>query len=239
MGPQTTKPTTIMIEFEIRTAVTSSSAWLAEWQLRADDAFTGEPETDAYATALNVDHPNHVVVFERYQNGQASIAHHQGRDAHHHLHATMGERNMTRRRVMTSRFHDVPDVGWWSRSDATSTSIEGAVLEFVGLRFDQPTHRDLFLDVTAAHADYCRDAEPGTLAYGAGIAAADADRELDQQAGDLAFVAIYADPAAAHAHATDPEHVARQAMLAEQGVIVEPTFRRTYRTTGNGYLWRI
>jgi len=227
-----------MIEFEIRSAVTSNEAWLAEWQHRADDAFSGEPETTAYAAALNCDHPNQVVVFERYRHGESSIALHRDRPAHRHLHATMGEQNMTRRRVLTSRFCDVPSVGWWQRDTARCDSLTGAIINFVGLRFDTDADRDAFLAVTAAHAEYCLEAEPGTLAYGAGIVEADADRELDQRAGDLAFVAIYTDTAAMQQHADDPEHVARQAELAAQGVRIEPTFRRSYETTGNGFLWR-
>lgn len=239
MDAQTNQPTTIMIEFEIRTPETSVNAWLDVWRARGVDAYEGEPETLAYATAINNDHPNQVVVFERYVNEDRSLDLHRNRPAHRHLLATLGERNMTKRRVTTSWFRDVPDVGWWSRPKAPQDHVEGAIIHFVGLRFETTAKQDAFLRATSQHADYCRQAEPGTLAYGAGIVSTAADRELDQRPGDVAFVAIYADEAAAQAHATDAEHVARQTELAAVGVAVEPTFRRTYRTTGTGFLWRV
>ena len=64
----------------------------------------------------------------------------------------------------------------------------------------------------------------------------DADRGPDVRAGDLVFVAVFADEAAAVQHRDDPRHQALQPKLERIGR--ERTFWQTYRTTGKGYLWR-
>lgn len=231
-----TNPMTVLVEFEINTQAVSAAEWLTVWQQRADDAQQFEHETTAYATAINQSNRDQILVFERYERGDESLAVHVNRPARHTLHDTMRQRNMTKRRVTTSRFDDITNVGWWSRPAASPTTA--AIIEFVGLRFPTVAQRDTFLAVTGEHANYCFEAEPGTLAYGAGVVTVDADRELDQTTGDLAFVAIYADAAAADHHANNPEHLARRAELHAKGVAVTPTFRRTYETTGHGFLWR-
>jgi hypothetical protein len=76
------------------------------------------------------------------------------------------------------------------------------------------------------------------LIYSGGIARADADRELDLKAGDLVVVMACSDLAAAEKHRDDPKHLALSAKYAEQGVLLENTFMRHYRTTGDGFLWR-
>jgi hypothetical protein len=52
------------------------------------------------------------------------------------------------------------------------------------------------------------------------------------------FVAVYTDVAAADTHNDDPRHVALGEDLARDGVISAPAFRRSYITTGHGYLWK-
>ena len=231
------RPFAVMVEFQIRPEATTTEEWLTQWGVRADDALHGEPETGAYASALNEDDDHQVLVFERYQCGDRSLQFHLDRPAHGVLNDTMGERRMTKRRVMTSRFHELPDFGWWSRPGA-DPSQPGAVVRFTGFRFDTGGQQDLFIERTREHAAYCWDNEPGTLVYSGGIAASDADREIDQCAGDLVFVSVYTDMAAADAHNDDPRHVVLGEELERAGVVSEPTFRRTYVTTGHGYLWK-
>ena len=109
------RPMTTMVEFQIRPENNSMDEWLDEWERRADDALHGEPETSAYASAINLDDDRNVLVFERYTKGQSSLKAHVDRPAHQTLTETMGQRNMTKRRVMSSRYFDVPEFGWWSR----------------------------------------------------------------------------------------------------------------------------
>jgi quinol monooxygenase YgiN len=232
------RPFTVMVEFQIRPEATTTQEWLTEWGVRADDALHGEPGTSAYGSALNEDDDHQVLVYERYRNGDSSLAAHMERPAHSVLTDTMGERKMTKRRVMSSRFHDVADFGWWSRPDA-DPSPQGAVVRFVGFHFDTDDQRETFLELTREHAAYCWDNEPGTLVYGAGVAAADADREIDQHAGDLVFVMVCADQSAADKHAEDPRHVALGEELAGRQIASEPSFRRTYITTGHGFLSKL
>jgi len=231
------RPLTVMVEFQMRAEATTPEEWLAEWAIRGDDALHGEPETDTYAAALNEDDDHQVLIFERYRNGERSLAAHIDRPAHQELNTAMGEGKMTKRRVMTSRFHDLADFGWWSRPDA-DPSPKGAVLRFVGFRFDSDDQRDTFVELTGRHGEYCRENEPGTLIYGAGLAIADADREIDQHGGDLVFVMACSNQAAAEQHAEDPRHLALVAELAERGIVSEPTFRRSYLTSGHGFLWK-
>ena len=51
--------------------------WLAEWNKRALDARDGEPETTAYAAAVNVEEESRVLIFERYAFGQRSLKIHE------------------------------------------------------------------------------------------------------------------------------------------------------------------
>ena len=88
---------TAIVEFQIRTETTSLEEWLDEWQKRAEDAFEFEPETTAYEACVNVEDPSRVLIFERYAHGMDSVQAHMDRDAHKHLHAVMGEKNMTKR----------------------------------------------------------------------------------------------------------------------------------------------
>ncbi|SVA23608.1 uncharacterized protein METZ01_LOCUS76462, partial [marine metagenome] len=53
--------------------------WLVEWNKRALDARDGEPETIAYAAAVNVEDENGVLIFERYANGEQSLKTHSDR----------------------------------------------------------------------------------------------------------------------------------------------------------------
>lgn len=231
---------TAVVEFQIRPENASMEEWLAVWQHRGEDARVGEPETRAYGTAVNVDDASNVLVFERYAHGDESLRKHTEREAHHALKATMGSRKMTKRRVMSTRFVDVPDYGWWGRPNAPDGLASGAgiALILLGMRFPNVSTRERFVRMTQAHAEYCWEAEPQTLIYSGGVATSDADREVDIKANDLVFVMACADDAAAVKHAEDPNHLALGAKFADEGIQMERTFMRTYRSTGHGFLWR-
>ena len=49
-----------VVEFQIRPESNSMEEWLSEWNKRAVDARDGEPETLAYAAAINVEDENGV-----------------------------------------------------------------------------------------------------------------------------------------------------------------------------------
>jgi len=212
--------------------------WLAEWNKRARDARDGEPETTAYAAAVNVEEENGVLIFERYALGERSLKTHSERPAHKALMDAMAARNMTKRMVYASSFTDAPNYGWWSRSERRDAATsEGAILVVLGMRFQNDAHRDKFIELTGGHADYCLGNEPDTLVYGGGFANANSDR-VDIKAGDLIFVMACTDMEAVDKHSNDPQHIALGGKFQEAGITSEATFMKTYRTTGLGFLWR-
>ncbi|MEM7018362.1 MAG: antibiotic biosynthesis monooxygenase [Pseudomonadota bacterium] len=229
---------TAMVEFQIRAENTSMDAWLDEWEKRADDALHGEPETSAYAAAVNVEDDKNVLVFERYDKGDSSLQFHMKRPAHNALTETMGARKMTKRRVMNARYADIPDYGWWSRPDSIDPAKAGAIIAILGFRFASEAQRNTYIELTSGHADYCWENEPETLIYSGGIVSADSDRDLDIKQGDIVFVMACTDMAAVNKHANDPQHLALGPKFAETIGSLEPTFLRTYRTTGKGFLWK-
>ena len=237
-GDDLDRSMTALVEYQIRAENTSMPQWLEVWSRRADDALLGEPETGAYAAAVNVEEPSHVLVFERYDKGRSSVKAHVERPAHKALTDDMGARNMTRRRVLSASFYDVPEFGWWSRPAQTAGTAEGAVIVVLGFRFPNDALRDAYLELSGEHASYCWAQEPDTLIYSCGIAAADADRELDLLQGDMVFVMACTDMQAVDKHANDPRHLALGPKFEALGLQLEPTFMRTYATSGKGYLWR-
>ena len=54
---------TAIVEYQIRTETTSMPEWLDEWDTRAQDARDFEPETNAYAAAINMEDESNVFVF--------------------------------------------------------------------------------------------------------------------------------------------------------------------------------
>ncbi len=229
---------TAIVEYQIRNENTTMDEWLAEWDKRAEDARVGEPETTAYASAMNLENALNVLVFERYAKGNSSLGLHTDRPAHNTLIEVMGERRMTKRRVMSTRFTDVPDFGWWGRPERHDGNSEGMVLVILGLRFADAGMGEAFINLSSEHAAYCWENEPDTLIYSGGLAMSDADRELDIKKGDLIFVMGCTDMTAVEEHRDDPNHLALGAKMVEKQLQMENTFRRMYKTTGHGFLWR-
>ncbi len=228
---------TALIAYEIRKDSCSMNEWLDVWRERAVDAFEGEPETCTYEAAVSPEHPEQVMVFERYSGGQASVDAHTSRAAHTRLMQTMSERNMTRRRVMSNVFSDIDHYGWWSRDNGGGPmQTENVIMTIIGTRFADESAKQAYIDVTRAHADYCREAEPDTLIYNGCLALRDSDRGPDIKAGDLIFIAAFRDQAAASKHSEDPRHIALQPLLAE--IPRERQFALTYLTSGKGFLWK-
>jgi quinol monooxygenase YgiN len=230
-------PLTALVEYQVRTETTSVDEWLDVWQERGQDALLGEPDTSAYAAARSLQDESHVLVFERYAHGQSSVDAHVARPAHAALMETMGERSMTRRRVMSNVFADIEDYGWWDRAESDEPiSDEGVTITLIGTRFTDAAMKQRYIEVTGEHAQYCRQAEPGTLIYSGGLALRDSDRGPDVKTGDMLFVAAFANEQAAIAHRDDPLHVKLQPVLNE--IERERTFLLSYQSTGKGYLWR-
>lgn len=230
------EPITVLVEYQIRPEATSRDEWLTEWRARAEDARVGEPETGAYAAAVNLSEPLNVLVFERYQQGAASLKAHMERDAHATLISNMGSRNMTKRRVLSTRATDL-DYGWWRRTDAPGNQ-QGVYLTVFNMRFNNDAQKSAFLDMARAHIEWCRSNEPDSLIMGLAEADADADREIDLKAGDLLLINGYTDEAAFRRHHEAPEHVAFSERVKASGNAPENLFFRTYLSTGDGFLWR-
>ncbi len=228
-------PVTALVEYEIRAENNTMAQWLDVWSHRGEDAFIGEPETTAYEAVTSIEHENQVLIFERYQS-EASIKIHSARPAHATLVETMGERNMTRRRVMSNLFSDIANYGWWSRPEyVPSMRQEGLRMTTMVTRFPDDETRQRYIDLTGAHAEYCRTAEPETLVYSGGLALRDSDRGPEIKAGDLMFTAVFANEAAAEKHRIDSRHLELQKILAD--VPLERVFVKTYTTTSCGFLW--
>lgn len=226
---------TAFVEFQIRTDETTMGDWLEEWQKRGQDALEAEPETTAYAAAVSLEDESCVLVCERYARGSASLKFHVERPSHAALTETMGARRMTKRRVMSTSFFDMPDFGWWERGRSTRIQ-SGVIIVLLGLRFGDDAQRSDFLRMSQDYADYCRAEEPDTLIYSGGIAARDADRGPDIKQGDLIFVMACTDMAAVEKHNLDPQHLALGQQLVKAGVEITATFHKMYRTTGHGFL---
>lgn len=231
-----TESMTVLVEYQIRAETTGQAEWLAEWENRAEDAASGEPETLAYAAAINTADDLNVLVLERYADGEASLKKHVEREAHARLMETMGAANMTRRRVMSARAVDV-DHGWWSRP-AADAKAAGVYLTIFNMRFADARRQSEFLELAKEHIEYCRAAEPDTLMLGVGIATSDADREIDLRQGDLLLVNGYTNEAAFRQHQENPRHVALGEAVEAKGLAPENLFFRTYLSTGKGFLWR-
>ena len=230
-------PLTALVEYQVRTETTTVNEWLDVWQQRGQDALLGEPDTSAYEAARSLQNESHVLVFERYAQGQSSLDAHVARPAHATLMETMGERSMTRRRVMSNLFADIEGYGWWDRAQSDESMSEaGVAITLIGTRFTDAAMKQRYIEVTGEHADYCREAEPGTLIYSGGLALRDSDRGPDIKAGDMLFVAAFANEQAAIQHRDDPRHVELQPTLNK--IELERTFLLSYQSTGKGYLWR-
>lgn len=227
---------TAVVEYQIRPENNSMRDWLDVWSIRGRDAQQGEPETNAYATAVNLDDPNNVVVFERYARGTKSVKLHTQRQAHADLMQVMGERNMTKRQVMTAVFSDLPDFGFWSRPSVLPTT--SSRLTLLGLRFSKPTMQARWIEMVGEHAAYCQTAEEPTLIYSAGLASRDAEKEIGVRAGDLIVAMLSADEAGVGVHQNDARHLKLQAAFASEGMERDLLFARRYQVTGDGYWWR-
>ncbi len=229
-------PITAIVEYQIRPENNTMREWLDVWSKRGLDAQQGEPETNAYATAVNLDDPNNVMVFERYANGTTSVTRHTQRQAHADLMQEMGERNMTKRQVMTTVFSDLPNFGFWSRPSALPTT--SSRLTLLGLRFSKPAMQARWIQMVGEHAAYCRAQEEPTLIYSAGLASRDAQKEIGVKAGDLIVVMLSADEAGIGVHQNDARHLKLQAAFASEGMERDLLFARRYQVTGDGYWWR-
>lgn len=227
---------TAVVEFQIRPENTSMRDWLDVWSIRGADALQSEPETKAYATAVNLEDPNNVVVFERYANGINSVELHTQRQAHADLMQVMGERNMTKRQVMTTVFSDLPNFGFWSRPSALPTA--SSRLTLLGLRFSKPTMQARWIEMVGEHAAYCQTDEEPTLIYSAGLASRDAEKEIGVKTGDLIVAMLSADEAGVGVHQNDARHLKLQAAFASEGMERDLLFARRYQVTGDGYWWR-
>lgn len=226
---------TTLVEYQVRTEEISTADWLAVWQQRADDALTAEPETTAYAAAVSLEDESSLLFYEHYVHGTASLKLHMDRPSHTTLTETMAARRMTRRRVMSTGFFDLPKFGWRSRGNNTQISHD-AVIVISGLRFGDHAVRSDFLNRATEFADHRFAAEPDTLIYSCGIAGRDADRGPDIKQGDVIFFMVCTDMTAVDKHDQDPEHLALGQHFVDAGVEMTTTFKKLYRTTGHGFL---
>jgi len=232
------QPMTSVIECQIRKEKTTVNEWLSVWHERAEDARIGEPETSAYAAAINTEDELNILVFERYAKGDSSMKWHNERSSNDTFAAAMVGGQMTKRRVFSSMFTDVPNCGWWGRPQTHAEDTKDAILMLRGLHFETDAMRDAFIRATERHAAYCWDNEPDTLIYSLGVASDDADREVDLKKGDIVCVMAWASTDALERHRVDPNRAILELEYGENGIHIEILFTRYFKTTGRGFLWR-
>ena len=224
---------TALVEYQVRTDEVTTDEWLEVWQSRAQDALVAEPETAGYAAAVSLEDESCLFFYEHYINGLAGLKVHMERTSHSVLTETMAARRMTKRRVMSTGFYDLPDFGWRGRDEKTLICRD-AVISLLGMRFSNDATRREFLSRLVDDSNHCFTEQPDTLIYRCGIAERDADRGPDIKQGDVLFFKVCTDLAAAESR--DSVHLALQQPLSEAGEGITPTFQKLYRTTGNGFL---
>ncbi len=234
-------PLTVFVEFEIRKENTTAEQWVETWAERALDAWHHEPETLAYEAMISQEDDSRVLIFERYANLN-SVELHVARPAHEKLQSIMGEARMTRRLVRKMVALDIPDYGWWARSDRPrqpdGRPNGDTIVALVGSRFGDEAQKAAFIEISGEHAKYCWDAEPDTLTYSAGLTTPEGSEAEGVEPGDLIFLMEATDQAAMTKHAEDPVHVALGPVLIERGVETIPTISDYYLTTGAGFMCR-
>lgn len=225
---------TALVEYQVRTDETTVDEWLAVWQERAQDAFEAEPDTTTYAAAVSLEDPSSLFFCEHYKNGRAGLKFHMERPSHALLDETMGARHMTKRRIMSTGFFDLPDFGFRGRGNTLIRN--GAMFVIWGMRFDDDGDRAEYIRMSGDYADHCFAAEPETLIFSGGIAGQDSDRGPDIARGDLIFMMACTDMDAVEKHTQDPRHHAPGQQFIDAQSEMTTTFHNMYRTTGHGFL---
>ena len=237
-SPTVEGPMTAIVEFEVPADEMSMDDWLTLWGPRGDDARDYEPECSGYEAMVSVEDPTRVLAYERYTNGDSSLAFHMQRPSHGELAKALGESGLNMKRTFISKFVDLPGYGWWSRPERQALFADvGALVVFLGMNFAGEAERDAFIEISGEHADYCHGAEPDKLVYSGGLSVPDTMYGIDVEA-DLVFVMACTDLASMEQHRDDPRHLALGEPMAKAGCMPEIAFTKTYRTTGKGYLWR-
>ena len=155
---------TIAVEFEVRVENTSVEGWIETWGARAKDALEFEPKTTAYEAAVARDDPNRVLVFERYEGGDATLREHMNRPAHQELMARMQAERMTKRRPWIAMGYELEGFGWrFSNAADGGISRGGAVIEITAIHAPD---RENVVDGLRLHADQTLEPGGGTLLYG-------------------------------------------------------------------------
>lgn len=226
---------TALVEYQVRTAEISTADWLQIWQARAQDALQAEPETTGYAAAVSLDDESCLFFYEHYVHGTESLKLHMDRPSHSVLKETMAAGRMTKRRVMSTGFYDLPDFGWHRRGEDTLIRRD-AVVVLSGLRFGDDAVRRDFIRMAQDFADYCFAEELDTLIFSCGIAGRDVDRGPDIKQGDVIFFMVCSDMAAVEKHNQDPRHLQLAQHFIDAGLEMALTFQNMYRTTGHGFL---
>ncbi len=228
----------VIVEYTIRQENTTTAEWLNEWSLRAGDALEAEPETSSYAAGINREEKYNVVVFERYEHGTSSLEFHMKRPSHQKLGEVMAAREMTRRRVLSVSYHEIPGIGWWQPRTPVTESHGEVTLTIQGLRLENAGDRDEYLAwlEKLSYADECADA--GILVLGAGTAIADADRGIEVCRGDLAVVTVMPVDSGKRQQQLGEILLSSASGNKPSGVKPAATFRRSYQISQAGFLWR-
>jgi hypothetical protein len=223
-------PMTALVEYQVRSDETTVYEWLKEWQKRAQDALYGESQTTTYASAASLEDESYLFFYEHYENGRAGLKSHLERPSHAVLNETMGARRMTKRRIMGTGFFDLPDFGWRGRGGGALVS-DCAIFELSGLRFGSEAQRCEAIRLLRELLIDRFSQEPETLIFSGGIATEDSDRGPDIKQGDLILIKASFDRAAMETHRLSIDE-----RIIDAGIEVKSSFKKTYRTTGHGFL---
>ena len=225
----------IAVEFEVRRETTTTADWIRTWGERATDAFDYEPKTTAYEAAVAIDDPNKVLVFERYEGGDASLHEHMHRPAHEALMEKMQSERMTRRRPWIAMGYEVDEFGWrFSKESKTGIKGEGIVIDITALRCSDQSA--LIDRACRPQADSTLTNDTGLLLYGMSEVSVEDRKDFDLQAGDLVVSRVYKDFLAYESDKSSEMWTDTYETIKQMGG--QAIFSRTYVSTAAGFVWK-
>lgn len=225
----------IAVEFEVRKESTTTAEWIRTWGVRATDAFDHEPKTTAYEVAIAIDDSNKVLVFERYEGGDASLHQHMHRPAHETLVEKMQSERMTKRRPWIAMGYEVDDFGWrFSEEGKTGIKGEGIVIDITALRCSDQSA--LIDRACRPQADFTLSNDTGLLLYGMSKVSTGDQKDFDLQAGDLILSRVYTDLLAHESDISSEMSADTYETIKQVGG--QLIFSRAYVSAGAGFVWK-
>lgn len=225
---------TIAVEFEIRQEKSSTKDWLQVWGIRAQDALDHESYTTSYEAAISNKDPNRVLVFERYEGGEASLHKHMERPAHAALMDSMQSGRMTRRRPWIAMGHESSTDGWWvAESNRDSIIGEGNIIVVVAINSPNP---DEAINVFQSCVDKEVKETEGLVLYGTSTVTVEDRKDFNLGYDSIILSMVFSDEFAYASFQSGDCWTGVKSQIEQLGG--EFLFERDYTTSGAGFTWR-